>query len=103
VRPERKLVVIAIITSYLPVGTVLNYPYGMPNTFLFQTQPLTTALSNCPAGATCCDYWLAQTPHSEGMTVGMADGSVRLVTSTVSQNTWNCLLQPADGQPSPEW
>jgi hypothetical protein len=41
---------------------------------------------------------------SAGLLVGMADGSVRFVASTVSANTWFLANNPADGTPLPgDW
>ncbi len=74
-------------TSLLPSGSY-NFSYGMPNTFLFQVRPLTTA----------CSRWQAQTPHIT-MNVAVMDGSVRAVQGSVSQDTWSRLLLPRDGQP----
>jgi prepilin-type N-terminal cleavage/methylation domain-containing protein len=75
----------------------VNAPNGLPNTLMFQQQPLAAAHAQCPAGADCCDRWRAQTPHPGGMTIGMADGGVRSIQRGVSQTTWNRLLQPRDG------
>jgi prepilin-type processing-associated H-X9-DG protein len=81
-----------------PVG-VIEAPNGLPNTLKFQTRPLPVSVDQCPAGRECCDNWRAQSGHAVGMNVGMADGSVRMVSSTVSQNTWSCVLLPRDGLP----
>ena len=45
-----------------------------------------------------CDPMLLQSPHSGGMMVGLGDGSVRMVSTGVSQFSWNRALNPADGQ-----
>jgi hypothetical protein len=83
---------------------VVNAPNGLPNTLMFQQQPLPIAYTQCPAGADCCDRWVAQTPHPGGMTIGMADASVRSSQRGVSQTTWNRLLQARDGQvPGNDW
>ena len=34
-----------------------------------------------------------------GLQVGLLDGSVRMIAPSVSPNTWNCALQPNDGNP----
>ncbi len=75
----------------------IDYPNGMPNTFMFQVKPLALSYDSCPAGSVCCDNWRAQTAH-DLMNVTMLDGSVRMVSNTISQQTWNYLLLPADGQ-----
>jgi prepilin-type N-terminal cleavage/methylation domain-containing protein len=80
----------------LPPG-LYNYPYGLPNTFLFQVRPSLQS-SPCPAGQVCCERWLAQTPH-QAMNVALMDGSVCSVSGSVSQDTWTRLLLPRDGKP----
>ena len=76
---------------------------NLPNTFLFQTRPKPLAYAQCPAGADCCSAWKAQTPH-EAMHVALMDASVRTVNPAVSQQTWNYLLLPRDGQtPGNDW
>jgi prepilin-type N-terminal cleavage/methylation domain-containing protein len=61
-----------------PNGT---YPY---NLFLYQTQP----------GPGACDPTVAQSPHVSGINVCMGDGSVKFVSNTVSQETWQAALTP---------
>lgn len=46
-----------------------------------------------------CDPTRAQSPHSGGIQLVLADGSVRLVSSSVSLTTWHNLCNPIDGQP----
>jgi prepilin-type N-terminal cleavage/methylation domain-containing protein len=46
-----------------------------------------------------CDKSRAQSFHAGGIVTGLGDGSVRLVTSNLSQLTWSYALQPSDGQP----
>jgi prepilin-type N-terminal cleavage/methylation domain-containing protein len=51
-----------------------------------------------------CDPNNTQTGHAAGMTVGMADGSVRTLTAAVSFNTWINAQVPNDGHPlGPDW
>jgi hypothetical protein len=45
-----------------------------------------------------CDPTLPQTPHREGMQVGLADGSVRLVRPGVSPATWYAAHAPSGGE-----
>jgi prepilin-type N-terminal cleavage/methylation domain-containing protein len=76
--------------------------YGRGNTNMFQVRP---PLGICP---TCCDNWRAQTGH-QAMQVALADGSVRSISGSISNNenwttldqtkTWDRLLLPADGLP----
>ncbi|SRR5260370_4657909 len=46
-----------------------------------------------------CNPALAQSPHSGGINVGMADGSVRFVADFVSPETWYHACTPAGGEP----
>jgi prepilin-type N-terminal cleavage/methylation domain-containing protein/prepilin-type processing-associated H-X9-DG protein len=54
----------------------------------FQIQPTLTG----------CIYTTIQSPHSGAMVVGMADGSVRFVTGSISTHTWEIACYPKDGQ-----
>jgi len=69
---------------------------GMPNTLMFQIQPLPLTYAAC-GGKDCCSPWQIQTPHS-AMPIGMGDGSMRSVTGQLSQDMWRYLCQPRDGQ-----
>ncbi|MDX1947220.1 MAG: DUF1559 domain-containing protein [Pirellulaceae bacterium] len=71
--------------------------YQKPNTYMFQSRPLTKTKLQCPTGLECCDNWRTQTPHV-AMNVALADGSVRIVASGISQTTWDNALLPQDGQ-----
>jgi prepilin-type N-terminal cleavage/methylation domain-containing protein len=76
--------------------------YGLGDTNMFQVRP---RIAICD---TCCDNWRAQTGHSS-LQVGLADGSVRSISSGISNNenwsslsqtrTWDRLMLPRDGQP----
>ena len=51
-----------------------------------------------------CDRQLASSPHTNGITVGMADGSVRFLSSGVHPQTWWDALTPAGGETLPsDW
>jgi prepilin-type processing-associated H-X9-DG protein len=39
---------------------------------------------------------MATSPHSQGMNVGMGDGSVRFISDVVSPKTWWALVTPAN-------
>lgn len=45
-----------------------------------------------------CDPTLASTPHSGGIHSGMADGSVRFLSASISPYTWWYLCTPAGGE-----
>jgi prepilin-type N-terminal cleavage/methylation domain-containing protein len=49
-----------------------------------------------PADGQCIKGYV-QALHSGGMVTGMMDGSVRLVTASVGQPTWQNAILPADG------
>ena len=49
-------------------------------------------------GAAMCDSSLLQGFYVSGIMAGLADGSVRMVSSGVSQYSWNLAFNPADGQ-----
>jgi hypothetical protein len=49
-----------------------------------------------PAAATGGDT--PASPHAAGILVGLADGSVRVVSSGVSGLTWAYAVSPADSQ-----
>jgi type II secretory pathway pseudopilin PulG len=51
-----------------------------------------------------CDPALPQTPHPSGISVGIADGSVRTVAPTVSPQTWWAATTPDGGEVlGPDW
>jgi hypothetical protein len=53
---------------------------------------------------TACDPNRASTPHTGTCQVGLMDGSVRGVSSGVSQATWQNAITPDDGTPlGPDW
>ncbi len=80
--------------------TFLN---GMPNTYPFQVQPKPLNAEACPIGENCCNNWTAQTGHT-AMPVALADGSCRMVTGSVSEETWKRVLTPTDGKtPGDDW
>jgi prepilin-type N-terminal cleavage/methylation domain-containing protein/prepilin-type processing-associated H-X9-DG protein len=63
--------------------------YGQPNQLMFQDRPQEQL----------CDNWRAQSGHTGGMNVALADGSVRAVTPAISQTTWTRALLPRDNLP----
>jgi type II secretory pathway pseudopilin PulG len=46
-----------------------------------------------------CQWWRAQGHSSNGTLVGMGDGSVRVVSPTISTATWTSAVLPNDGVP----
>jgi prepilin-type N-terminal cleavage/methylation domain-containing protein len=63
---------------------------GYPGCYKFQVQP---------AWMTGCDSGRAQSPHAQGINVGLGDGSVRFVSGAVSDATWAAACDPRDGVP----
>jgi prepilin-type N-terminal cleavage/methylation domain-containing protein len=65
----------------------------------FQLQP------NPQAGfSNSCIYTTIQTAHPDGMVVGMADGSIRIVVAGISTHTWELACYPNDGAVlPPDW
>jgi prepilin-type processing-associated H-X9-DG protein len=64
-------------------------PPGYPACNLFQVQP--SYLSSC-------DPSRAQSPHSGGINVLLADGSARFIGAGVSAASWAAACDPRDGQ-----
>jgi hypothetical protein len=82
---------------------MVDYPNGMPNTYLFQVRPLPKEAPDCRAGEDCCNNWRSQTGHAV-LNAGMADGSVRELGRGTSQRVWDHALLPRDGVlPGWEW
>jgi prepilin-type N-terminal cleavage/methylation domain-containing protein len=46
-----------------------------------------------------CDPLRVQSFSAAGITVGLGDGSVRLVSTGISQPTWGMAIDPSDGRP----
>jgi prepilin-type N-terminal cleavage/methylation domain-containing protein len=90
-------------TAWAYCRTDANAPFlwhGIPpatdDTSMFLTRP-TPYQGNC-------DPTLASTGHTGGIVVGMVDGSVRLVSSSISPTTWWYALTPAGGEILPnDW
>ena len=60
------------------------------NNIAFQVKPL-------PIN-TNCEYRLPSTPHTGGIMVLLGDGSIRSVSSAVSQTTWYAACTPSGGE-----
>jgi hypothetical protein len=90
-------------TAWAYCRTDPNAPYlwhgiapAVDDTLMFLTQP-TPFLGNC-------DPTLASTGHTRGMMVGLVDGSVCFVASSISPTTWWYALTPAGGEILPnDW
>jgi len=67
----------------------------------FQLTPATDGPT--PAnGGTGCEYQAMQTGHTGGMVVALGDGSVRIVSVSVSNNIWQLANRPYDGAVLPD-
>jgi prepilin-type N-terminal cleavage/methylation domain-containing protein len=64
----------------------VNPGYAPCNTFQSQPIPFTT-----------CDPSRAQSGHTNGMNVGIGDGSVRFLSTSISPTTWAWACDPRDG------
>jgi prepilin-type N-terminal cleavage/methylation domain-containing protein len=68
---------------------------------MFQTRPVSPPTGNSGVD---CEWRRPQTAHSPGMNVGLADGSVRLLSSSLNPNTWWIAVQPNATSPMPsDW
>ncbi len=84
--------------------TIGNPPTTLPSRAgaTFQVQPLVwkQQYTNTPTPIppNGCDPALPQTPHRAGMCVGMADGSVRTISGSISPATFWAMVTPAGGE-----
>ena len=85
--PVLKITSILRRSSFADVGDVVP-SRQTPPTLTFQVRP---ALSDC-------NYKIPQTPYSGGLSVGLADGSVRLLNPAVSPATFWAAVTPAGGE-----
>ncbi len=61
-------------------------------------------ITDHPMPVNPCDPTLPQTPHRAGMCVGLADGSVRTISGSISPATFWALVTPAGGEvPGSDW
>jgi prepilin-type N-terminal cleavage/methylation domain-containing protein/prepilin-type processing-associated H-X9-DG protein len=67
-------------------------------TFQVQPYPFTNPNGSCAGSNAKCDWRRPNSPHSGGINVGMADGSVRFVAPSISGRTWWAAVTPAGGE-----
>lgn len=68
-----------------------GYSVGPPSKFLVRPQPYNGG----------CDPTMASSPHTGGIQIALADGSVRFLSANVSQYTWWYLCTPGGGEAIP--
>ncbi len=87
------------ISFYFLLPAPANVPQAVGPTSVFQTQP--TPYSGTSSK---CDPFRAQSPHSGGMNVCLADGSVRWMASSIAGPVWWASLTPTgDEVMSADW
>jgi prepilin-type N-terminal cleavage/methylation domain-containing protein len=75
---------------------------GYYPTVLPQLPQIGVSRATCKVGTNSSGLQTGMEPsssHTGAMVIGMADGSVRLVSSGIGQNTWSFACHPADGMP----
>jgi prepilin-type N-terminal cleavage/methylation domain-containing protein/prepilin-type processing-associated H-X9-DG protein len=81
------------------IGRIALYSWTYHNFGLDWDQKTNTLMFQAAPRVAECDNWRAQSGHTGGMNVALADGSVRPVAGSVSQTTWTAALLPGDGAP----
>jgi hypothetical protein len=81
-------------------GFAIQYPTSMVpdpgngNAMSWKVPQVTPSLGNSGT----CDPTTASASHTGATLVGLADGSVRTVTPSITMRTWNGVLTPAGGE-----
>jgi len=79
-----------------PTATTYMQNWNQPP----QIQPIITNVQANPSQVSrMCDVGRVNTGHSSSTVVGMADGSARLVSGDISQQTWQSAILPEDNIP----
>jgi prepilin-type N-terminal cleavage/methylation domain-containing protein len=88
---ENSQVIVGHTDNWMPIIGLSGYPS------YFQIQP-------DPWSSPACNNTLPSSGHTAVIMAGLGDGSVRMVSQGVSQNTWWLALLPNDGFPMPsDW
>jgi hypothetical protein len=74
-------------------GNPPTWPY-----YYTQANYLALPLPQMAPNILACDPSRLQSPFVGGIMAAMGDGSVRLLSSGISQSAWNLALNPSDGQ-----
>jgi prepilin-type N-terminal cleavage/methylation domain-containing protein len=82
-----------------PVFAVSIFPVaGLPPNDVPPTGPTTIFdVQPSPYQSDTCHYWLPQAARSAGILISLADGSARLVSGSISPETWWAACTPAGG------
>ncbi|HEY7423222.1 MAG TPA: DUF1559 domain-containing protein [Gemmataceae bacterium] len=83
-----------------PVGWAMGmcgFPPTWPYAFTTANYP-SLPLPQLAPSPNACDSTRLQSPYAGGIVMGLGDGSVHIVSSGISQFSWNLALNPADGQ-----
>lgn len=83
----------ATFTDVLDIGPVVS---GIPPV-TNSSDPKHRTFQTAPSIGKC-SIWMPQTPHQGGMLVAMADGSVRVVTPSISSTTFWSAVTPSGGE-----
>jgi prepilin-type N-terminal cleavage/methylation domain-containing protein/prepilin-type processing-associated H-X9-DG protein len=76
-----------------------SWPQPVGPAAIFVTRPPGTG---CPYSAG--NFYVATSPHTNGINVGLGDGSVRFVAQSINANTWWHALTPDGGEVlGPDW
>jgi prepilin-type N-terminal cleavage/methylation domain-containing protein len=96
--PDGTSNVIFIAERYaLPVGGEACWAERSPGIFGSQFGWISQAVPQFVPPLNQADYLRSQTPHIGGVVVGLGDGSVRGIGSSITQPTWWNACRPADG------
>jgi type II secretory pathway pseudopilin PulG len=77
-------------------GTPTAWAYPELHTWAPMFAYYSTAKFQTAPSQAACDPQLPQ-GHAYGILIGLCDGSVRIAPTTLSPQTWHCLIEPADG------
>jgi prepilin-type N-terminal cleavage/methylation domain-containing protein len=75
-----------------------NSQYPMFTEYWYQSGQGPLAVPQIAPKLGYCDYTLLQTPHQQGMTAGMGDGSVRTISPSISLTIWEGVKTPNGGE-----
>jgi prepilin-type N-terminal cleavage/methylation domain-containing protein len=76
---------------YTSQGNNYRSTYGYGVNITFQTTP--------PWKTSACNPCMLNSPFASGILVGLGDGSVRMVNSSITPTTWTNAVSPNDGNP----